>query len=110
MTATAIVTVKQIEDALLIPVQALRFSPRIIEASSGGGILDALVPGPPRSDQNAGAQAASGKDRTIWTLDANEDPTPVDIRIGSSDGSWTEVLGGPLDAGSEVIIEQLDAS
>lgn len=110
MTATAIVTVKQIEDALLIPVQALRFSPRIIEASSGGGILDALVPGPPRGDQNAGAQAASGKDRTIWALDANGDPTPVDIRIGSSDGSWTEVLGGPLDASSEVIIEQLDAS
>jgi HlyD family secretion protein len=40
----------------------------------------------------------------VWVLGENETPTPVDIMIGISDGSFTEVVQGELEAGQQVII------
>jgi HlyD family secretion protein len=40
----------------------------------------------------------------VWVLSDDGTPTPVDIMIGISDGSFTEVVQGELEAGQEVII------
>jgi HlyD family secretion protein len=40
----------------------------------------------------------------VWVLGENGTPTPVDIMIGISDGSFTEVVQSGLQAGQQVII------
>lgn len=40
----------------------------------------------------------------VWVLGDDGTPTPVDIMIGISDGSFTEVVQGQLEAGQQVII------
>ncbi len=40
----------------------------------------------------------------VWVMGENGTPAPVDIMIGISDGSFTEVVRGELEAGQQVII------
>jgi HlyD family secretion protein len=40
----------------------------------------------------------------VWVVDNAGTPKAVDVRLGISDGSYTELLGGTLKAGDEVII------
>jgi HlyD family secretion protein len=40
----------------------------------------------------------------VWVLNQGERPAPVDIMTGISDGSFTEVVQGNLQAGQQVII------
>lgn len=40
----------------------------------------------------------------VWVMGENGTPTPVDIMIGISDGSFTEVVQGELEADQQVII------
>jgi HlyD family secretion protein len=50
-------------------------------------------------------QAASGR---VWVLEGGA-PKPVEVRLGLSDGTSTEILDGPLAAGTEVVIGANDA-
>ena len=90
MTGTAdIVTVTR-ENVLLVPNAALRFTPAVAGAPAGGapgGIVGKLMPRPP-SD----GQAVS-----------------IEIRTGATNGQMTEVLGGKLTAGTQVITEATGA-
>jgi len=52
--------------------------------------------------QRGGAARRPGQ--TIYILDANKKPKPVSIRTGITDGHYTEVVGGDLKEGDEVII------
>jgi len=52
------------------------------------------------AELGAGGAAAVGR---VWTL-ASSDPSPVDVRIGLSDGMYTEIRGGGIAEGSQVII------
>jgi HlyD family secretion protein len=49
----------------------------------------------------AGGTTALGR---VWVLDAGQRPAPVDVRIGLTDGTSTEVVEGPLREGDEVIV------
>jgi HlyD family secretion protein len=40
----------------------------------------------------------------VWVMGENGTPTPVDIMLGISDGSFTEVVQGELEADQQVII------
>ncbi len=40
----------------------------------------------------------------VWVMGENGTPAPVDIMIGISDGNFTEVVQGALEAGQQVII------
>jgi len=41
---------------------------------------------------------------TVWVVDGTRAPKPVNVRLGISDGTFTELLGGELKEGDEVII------
>jgi HlyD family secretion protein len=41
---------------------------------------------------------------TVWVPDAAGAPKPVNVRLGISDGSFTELLGGELKEGDAVIV------
>jgi HlyD family secretion protein len=75
MTANVRVTVDSRSRVLKLPNAALRFHP-------------------------AGTQAAAGR---VWTLREGE-PTPVEVRLGLTDGTSTELIAGALAEGAEVIV------
>jgi HlyD family secretion protein len=108
MTATALLTVNKREDALLIPNAALRFTPpqtQAKEKSGGSSLLFSILPHPPapestpREDTNA-----KKKDQQVWTLQDGQ-LTGIDITKGLSDGKMTEVTGGALEAGTELVTD-----
>ena len=94
MTATAEIVTTNIEDAVLMPNAALRFSPESAnpaEAARGGGPLSMIMPrmrfGGPRQQQK-------GTGRRIGRAYILEDGKPalVMFRAGATDGRMTEVL------------------
>lgn len=111
MTATAVITVQEIKDAVLVPNEALRFTPVNTDAgaqkSSNGGLVGALTPRPMRRGGGQRSQdQADGPTRQVWTLSAEGEPTPVAITVGASDGSYTQMLSGDLQDGAQVITDQ----
>jgi HlyD family secretion protein len=104
MTATAELAVQHVEQALLIPNAALRFSPPAQgEADKGGGLLRKLLPGRPQF-RAASRREEAGAGRTIWVLRAGE-PRAVAIGIGASDGKRTALLTGELSEADAVITD-----
>jgi HlyD family secretion protein len=108
MTATAEITVHQIEDALLIPNTALRFSPPADERSGtgqGGNLIQKLLPRHPRRTRGRRpTRKANQKQNRVWRLRGGQ-LTPVMITIGATDGSRTVVTGGDLESGDPVVVE-----
>ncbi len=110
MTATAVITVKKIEDALLVPNAALRFAPPApAEEQSGAkrNVMGSLMPRPPRRDQKArqsGTENHPNGKAEVWVLRDNE-MRSVTVSKGTSDGQFTEVTSEELQAGMELITE-----
>jgi HlyD family secretion protein len=105
MTATAEIKVTEIDDALLVPNTALRYAPSARQAQPQGNLLERLMPGPPRRYQRPSPQEETGRNRTVWVLDAGQ-PSQVRIEIGASDGKRTQVRGGALQPGTLLIVDQ----
>lgn len=104
MTATAEIAVEHVEQALLIPNAALRFSPPMqTEADKGNGLLRKLMPGRPLF-RPATKRDGNDTSRTVWKL-RNGVPTAVAIGVGASDGKHTVVLKGDLTEAQAVIVD-----
>lgn len=91
MTATATITTGTREQALRVPNAALRFTPPT--QASGGGML---------SHPGGSAPQRRSADNLVWVLRGDE-PKLVPLRLGSSDGRFTEVLDGDLREGEKVL-------
>jgi HlyD family secretion protein len=111
MTATADITVKRVEDAVLITNAALRFAPPVEEEKeSSRGLVGMLLPRPPRSmssKQPKGANNDSNQ-RRVWVLKDGK-PVEVPITAGATDGVMTEVLKGDIRPGMELVLEIVSA-
>ena len=109
MTATATITATQRSGVLLVPNTALRFTPAAVAAgkSATSGILSNLTPrrlgGSTRKSAAAGASTASA--RQLWVL-RDGAAAAVAVIPGISDGHMTEITGGDLRVGMEVITDQ----
>jgi HlyD family secretion protein len=116
MTATAEIVTTERRNVLLVPNAALRWSPERDAAQSGqqGGITSVLVPrGGRRGGRGGRAQRevsiGRGSRQTVYVLGADGNPTPVRVVVGESNGSVTEITGGDLREGQEVITARLAA-
>jgi HlyD family secretion protein len=103
MTATADITVKKIENAILVPNAALRFSPPVKKASSRKGFFK-LMPGPPRRDRNPKDAGPNQKDQRVWVLNQGQ-PAPIPVTVGASDGAASEIIAGNISPGMELITD-----
>ncbi len=107
MTATAEITVNKIEDALLIPNNALRFAPPVIqeqpEQERPRSLLGTLFR-PPRMENPPVQESTNKTEKRVWTL-VNNQLTPIDITVGPSDGIMTEVIKGNIEPGMELVTD-----
>lgn len=85
LTAAVDITVNTANDALQVANDALRFSP--IEDHAGS--LDS--PGLPDVGR-------------VYVLGRNGQPEPRDLRLGATDGEFTQVMSGDLRVGDEVLV------
>ncbi len=115
MTATATITAMQRNDVLLVPNAALRFTPTTAAGPTAKkGFASSLVPSIPRSTtrKSAAAGASTAAAKQVWVLPkgGKGDAVAVAVTPGISDGRMTEITGGELQAGMEVITDQKTAA
>ena len=82
MTANVKILVDEHYNALKIPSAALRFRPE-------------------------GAKVKPGANQ-VWVLDEHNQPKPVPVTLGITDGATTEVTGGALKQGDRMIVAALN--
>ena len=107
MTGTAEITTLTRENVLLVPNAALRFTPATTGApqkKSGGSVIGALMPRPPRQTPKTRETAHEGSTPRVWVLRDGE-ATPVEVKTGATNGRVTEITSGDLKAGMEIITE-----
>jgi HlyD family secretion protein len=123
MTANVTLDVATVRDVLRIPNAALRFRPPDEEGAPRSG--SAASPGDPaaraaRSAEGAGGLAGAarqlpagrarrpgaggGRMQTVYTMGADRKLVPVEIRTGITDGRYTHVVSGGLEAGAQVVV------
>ncbi len=105
MTATADITVKKVENAILVPSAALRFTPPVNdEKKSSIGPVGALLPRPPVGTQQYNDTTTGGKRQRVWIL-KNGQLSPAYVTTGSTSGGMTEILDGDIQPGMEVAVD-----
>ena len=79
-----------------------------LRAKSRARIAEILEPGQRKryeemaaGDRGAGRGAASGR---AWVVDDTGKLTSVEVRLGLADGTYTEVVGGALQEGTQVVV------
>lgn len=118
MTAQVRLLVGNRENVLRIPTAALRFrlSDEEVErqaklakgaapagAGAAAGDTAAAMDAPPEDDAGFRTKADLTRSFRIYTLDAKNQPKPMDIKIGLSNFRYTEVVGGALKKGDKVV-------
>jgi HlyD family secretion protein len=109
MTATATIVATERSDALLVPNAALRFAPTAaVDAKKG--LASGIAFGPPKTEsrrKGAADSASTANARQVWVLPGpGEAPVAVAVQPGISDGRMTEIIGGDLKVGMQVITAQ----
>jgi HlyD family secretion protein len=95
MTCTATIVAETKSSALVVPNAALRFTPPSAQAP----------------EKKAGT-VESEKKQHVWILPAAAPapgapvaPIAIDVVVGASDGFVTEILGGDLKEGTQVLVD-----
>lgn len=115
MTANVTFIYAEKADVLKVPNASLRFKPPpgMMGDAGATGRTGPRPEGQGSRAEGAGAgpggkPAGRGTEtldrRTVWVLNGGV-PSPVKVRTGISDGSFTEVLEGEVEAGAEVIVD-----
>jgi HlyD family secretion protein len=114
MTATASIVAAARNDVLLVPNAALRYTPTAAAAAAKKGLASGMAFGPPKTEskrKGAADNASTALAREVWVLPkdgkgASAVPVAVAVTPGISDGHMTEITGGDLRAGMQVITAQ----
>lgn len=99
MTASAQITVRTVEKALLVPSGALRFVPpsilaeqRAAQAQSG------------ETPDNSNQESDVGH---VFVMAPDGIPFAYRVKVGVSDGTWTEIFSDEIKPGTEVLVDVL---
>jgi HlyD family secretion protein len=109
MTATATIVTSERANVMLVPNPALRFTPQAVDGSkpSGGGVTGAIMFRPKIDTGDRQVGLNRGSTRTLYVLGKDNAPLPVEVRVGETNGSVTEVIAAGLHEGDAVITGQL---
>ena len=110
MTANVSIILARQEDVLKIPNQALRFKPGLVKGGDKAGGQAAVASekreGSGRSGfpEGKGREGSGGRSKpTVWTRTPQGELTPLEIKTGITDGTYTELVEGALKEGDEII-------
>lgn len=106
MTAMATITTQTKRDTLRVPNAALRFKPQRDEAKGGG--MMSLFSRRGRGGGSRGAGQEQGGSANVWILNKDR-PKKLPVKVGRSDGFYTEILEGELKVGDKVLVGQKSA-
>lgn len=112
MTATADIITAEKKNVLLVPNAALRFTPSRGGGAQSGGVTSVLIPRGPRRGGGGAAKEATigrGSRQAIYVLGPDGKPQRIEVTVGDTDGTQTEVTGADLRPGMQVITGQLAA-
>src|SRR5216117_3262719 len=106
MTANVKLIVAEKPSVLKVANAALRFRPPGGETrpKEGKSKDDKSRERKSKSERSTGDDGRSGVGGRVWIRGPDGEPQPVALRLGLTDGSATEVLGGDLNVGQEVIV------
>jgi HlyD family secretion protein len=109
MTANVRIVTDQKESALQVPNAALRFRPPGVEETpqrTGTGVGRPSGGAGPTSSPGASPTPgrSAGPRGRIWIVGPDGKPKPVAVQLGVSDGTNTEIVGGDLAEGQQVIV------
>lgn len=109
MTGTAEITTLTRDKVLLVPNAALRFTPTTGAAQKKPrSLLSSLMPRPPSPIPKSLAPVTNGNQR-VWILQGGA-PVAVEVTTGASNGRLTEITGGALTEGVQVITETMGSA
>lgn len=112
MTATVTITVNEIENGILVPNAALRFTPPVKEKDKSSGsssIIGKLFPRPPRSLPKQKENAKSERKKSkVWAL-KNGQLSGIPVTTGESNGILTVVTGGEVELGTALVVDAIKA-
>ncbi|WP_435626625.1 efflux RND transporter periplasmic adaptor subunit [Candidatus Ferrigenium straubiae] len=103
MTAYVSIAVAERKDALLVPNAALRFKPANGNTPKRG---NGHPGGLPKGNAASRQDAFTGK---VYVLEQGE-LVPVNVSLGITDGRNTEITGGDLKAGDQVVTGEIQAA
>ena len=92
MTANVRILLARADDALMVPEQALRFSPA---SKSKPGLKLANLP-----------KLASGKQR-IWRLREQNEIEPVEVKIGVVGTEKVQIMSSELKPGQKIVVDEI---
>ncbi len=101
MTATAEIATANRTGVLLVPNAALRFTPPAAQTEKKTSFVSGLMPRPPSQPKQVKDKAANSV-KQVWVL-RDKQPVAVEVSTGLSNGRYTEILGGELQAGMALI-------
>ena len=101
MTANVRIVTDQKASALKLPNAALRFRPPGTEAEGAPGAVSGRTAPPDAESRSDTVRGVAGR---VWVLDPGGPPRAVQLRLGITDGSVTEVLEGDLRDQQEVVV------
>jgi HlyD family secretion protein len=105
MTANVSVLIAHREGVLKIPNAALRL--RLESAKTGGGVEKKKALPEQKNRETMESQDKEGRPGRVWILSQEGKPASVPILVGITDGTFSEVGGGDLRDGMEVIVEDM---
>jgi HlyD family secretion protein len=106
MTANLQIVTDEREDVLRIPNAALRFRPAVstVAAEPRAGASNGQAPRRRPRQQEEQAGTDEGSFGRIYRLGPDGNPQPVPVRLGATDGAYTEILRGDLQEGTAIVV------
>ncbi|HEY7535963.1 MAG TPA: efflux RND transporter periplasmic adaptor subunit [Thermodesulfobacteriota bacterium] len=97
MTANVSILTAHRDNTLKIPNAAFRFHPDSDGNKESSGITTTYR----ESTKN---EKRNNSDTNLWTISKNGKPAAVSVKIGITDGNFTEILDGDLKEGDQIIM------
>jgi HlyD family secretion protein len=117
MTANVTFVYAEKKDVLRVPNAAMRFKPPaelLAPTAPSGGAAARQRPAAAASGASGAPGGASGHghggkggapdQKQVWVL-RGEKPTPIDVKVGVSDGTLSEIVEGDVKEGDEVVTD-----
>lgn len=104
MTATADITVQELQDILLVPNAALRFKPPKKSTKAQKNFFTSMFSRRPSTPKEKPKDEGKVKQQRVWVLENNV-PKAIKLKIGPTDGIMTQVFSDEVKPGMELITD-----